>query len=652
MCGICGIVDFAGNIDLRDAITRMTAMLIHRGPDDSDMRIFQSTSAVSPGVALGHRRLSIIDLSSAGRQPMSGRTDDTSIVFNGEIYNFAQKKAEYPDYPYRSHSDTEVILALYDKYEDRFVEHLDGMFALALWDNRRRRLILARDRAGKKPLFYYQGPGFFAFASEMKSLLSLKEITPRIRPTALPLYFTFGYIPTPDTFYEGIQKLKPASVMSVEADASASIRSFWEYPLPWENESLPPDATNINAQATALREHMRQAVASRMIADVPLGAFLSGGIDSSIIVGIMSQLSPSPVSTFSIGFEDDLTYDETAYAKLIASRFRTRHTEFRVRPNAIELLEKLIWHYDEPFGDSSAIPTYVVSELARKHVTVVLSGDGGDELFAGYERFAAALWTERFPRKFFVAGQFLSRYLPAPGHAKSRRRRIKRFFEKAALPRLERYLEWNSFFTDSEMDSLLLNKSTADPSLSFRRCLDEASGCSLLKQILYLNFKTYLLDDLLVKTDRMSMAHGLEVRCPFLDTRLIDWAARLPDALKIRGARLKWILKYAYRDLLPREILTRSKMGFGVPLGHWMRHDLSEFSQDMLLGSSARILDMVDRAVVEKILSAHREKLEDYGYKIWAMLCLELWLRKMTRGIIAVPASVGFEPLSVRTMNS
>ncbi len=629
MCGICGIVDFSGGMELLAATSTMIGTLVHRGPDDGDVRLYRAHSQNGPRIALGHRRLSVIDLSTCARQPIHGRTEDVAIVFNGEIYCYRKIRAEVSDYPYRSQSDTEVILALYDKYGDVFVEHLDGMFAFALWDGTKGRLLLARDRAGKKPLYYYRGQGFLAFASEIKSLFALSEISPKLRHSALPFFLTYGYVPTPDTFYEGIQKLPAGCLLTVNADATTGCRKYWNYPLP---SSVSVPATELNAPETYeidLRARLKEAVQSRLVSDVPLGAFLSGGIDSSIIVGIMSQLSSSPVRTFSIGFEFDPTFDETYFARLVAAEFHTQHTEFRVKPKAIELLEKLVWHYDEPFGDSSAIPAYIVSELARKHVTVALSGDGGDELFAGYERFAATLWTEKLPSWLFAAGRALTRFLPAPGHAKNKRRRIKRFFEKAGLPLLERYLGWNSIFTRGELAGLQPTAPAVDLAAALRERLTEAADCSLLKQILYLNFKTYLLDDLLVKTDRMSMAHGLEVRCPFLDTRLVEWAAGLPDDLKIRGTQLKYILKRAYRDLLPKEILRRGKMGFGVPLGHWMRNDLKEFSHDMLLGPSSKIQGLLERAAVESYLIEHLKGLQDHGQKIWALLTLELWLRNM-----------------------
>jgi asparagine synthase (glutamine-hydrolysing) len=364
-----------------------------------------------------------------------------------------------------------------------------------------------------------------------------------------------------------------------------------------------------------------------MMSDVPLGAFLSGGIDSSILVGIMSAISSAPVKTFSIGFESDSTYDETPFARIVASKFKTEHTEFRVRPNAVDLIEKLVWHYDEPFGDSSAIPTYIVSELTRDCVTVAISGDGGDELFAGYERFAATVWSERIPKSVLGAGSWLSRFLPAPAHAKSLRRRIKRFLEKAPLPLAEKYLQWNSFFAPQDLRRLLPMACQSEAAASFEEDLMHPFKATLLRKILYLNFRTYLLDDLLVKTDRMSMAHGLEVRCPFLDTRLLEWAALLPDNMKIRRGNLKYILKRAYRDLLPKEILRRRKMGFGVPLGTWMRDYLRDYGNDLLLGPSSRIRDVLSREAIRSLIQEHLDLLQDHGQQIWALLCLEVWLR-------------------------
>jgi asparagine synthase (glutamine-hydrolysing) len=550
-----------------------------------------------------------------------------SIVLNGEIYGFQTKRKECADYPFRSRSDTEVALALYQKYGENFVEQLDGMFALALWDEPRRKLLLARDRTGEKPLYCLSTSSFFAFASEIKALLTLPDFSPVLDSSALPLYLTFGYVPTPGTFYTGIRKLEPATLFVLEEGKEPRSRRYWSYPIARCKAS--EDRQSLRLASSQLRELLRRAVDLRMVSDVPLGAFLSGGIDSSIIVGIMSQLSPVPVRTFSIGFAGDPTYDERSYARIVATHFRTEHTEFRVDPNAVELLDRLIWHYDEPFGDSSAIPTYIISKLTREKVTVALSGDGGDELFAGYERFSAALWSERVPNLILAGAGALAKLLPAPGHAKSTRRRVKRFLAKARMPLADRYLEWNSFFSRDELSRLLLARPEADVAASFLERLRETSRCTLLQQLLYLNFATYLLDDLLVKTDRMSMACGLEVRCPFLDTRLVEWAALIPDSFKVRGGKLKFLLKHAYRDLLPGHILRRSKMGFGVPLGAWLRKDLREISQDLLLGESAKTRNLIRTAVVKQLLREHLDEAEDHGQKLWALLCLEMWLRKV-----------------------
>jgi asparagine synthase (glutamine-hydrolysing) len=557
------------------------------------------------------------------------------VVLNGEIYNFLALRADCRSFPYRSRTDTEVILAAYEKYGEQFVDRLDGMFAFALWDQGEGKLLIARDRIGKKPLYYFHAR-FFAFASEIKSLMALKGISPALDEAALPLYLTYGYVPTPGSFVHGVKKLEPGTLMIVGVDGSLRSHAFWQYPL--KGHGRTGRRTGAEDAAVRLRELMANAVSRRMIADVPIGAFLSGGIDSSIVTGVMSRISGEPVRTFSIGFEGDATFDETDYARKVADKFGTRHTEFRVMPRAVELLERLVWHYDEPFGDSSAIPTYIVSKLARDHVTVALSGDGGDELFAGYERFAAALWTEKLPRGVFAAGRVLSRWIPAPAHVKSRRRRVKRFFEKSTLPLRDRFLEWNSFFTRSEISELLGEGASRGVEGSYTSCLNAASGDSLLGKLLYLNFRTYLLDDLLVKTDRMSMAHGLEVRCPFLDTQLLEWAVGLEDEFKIRGRTLKYILRQAYRDMLPVDILARPKMGFGVPLGQWLRQDLKEFALDLLSGPSSKIRALMDLGLVQRLLTTHLRGEQDNGQQIWALLTLEVWLRRLSARDWSYPA--------------
>jgi asparagine synthase (glutamine-hydrolysing) len=630
MCGICGILDFGASLDLELCVRQMSDALVHRGPDDSGGKILGARDRTR--AALGHRRLSVIDLSSAGQQPMTDRSGNASIVFNGEIYNFAEKRKLCPDYAFQSRTDTEVILALYEKYGEEFVRELDGMFALALWDESKQILLLARDRAGKKPLYYTRAGGYLAFASEIKALLRIPGFSPPVDEAALPLYLTYGYVPTPKTFYQGIFKVPPGCLLIIRADGTAAHHQYWRYPVRMEQ---PVGRTAL--LAVRLRELVEQAVTKRMQADVPLGAFLSGGLDSTVIAGIMSRFSREPVRTFSIGFLGDPAYDETAYARMAASAFGTRHTEFRVAMDAIGLIQTLVHHYDEPFGDSSAIPTYIVSQLARRHVTVALSGDGGDEVFGGYERMAAALWTERLPRALMSAGKFLTGNLIAPSHARSRGHRLHRFFANADLPLIERYLAWNSFFRPDEIAELCPSNAPADIAESFRRAFADSARGSVLQQILYLNYTTYLLDDLLVKTDRMSMANGLEVRCPFLDTALVEWTASLPDAMKIHRGTLKYILRQAYRHLVPRPILSRSKMGFGVPLGAWMRKELREYSHDLLLGPSALTGTLMERGPLEALLREHNACLRDHGQRIWCLLCLEVWLRGKSN--LSVPSA-------------
>jgi asparagine synthase (glutamine-hydrolysing) len=628
MCGICGILDFSGSIDLEKCVRQMADSLWHRGPDDEGTAVFRTENGTR--LALGHRRLSIIDLSPAARQPMTSCGGGASIVFNGEMYNSEEKRQICGTYPFRSRSDTEVVLALYEKLGEEFVQELEGMFALALWDQSKQVLLLARDRAGKKPLYYTRGKGFLAFASEIKALLTIPGFSPEMDDSALPLYLTFGYVPTPQTFYREIQKLPPGSTLAIRADGSAIQKRYWQYPL-----SAQIGALGAGTAVETLRGLLETAVSRRMRSDVPLGAFLSGGLDSTVITSIMSRISREQVKTFSIGFQGDPAYDETEYARLAANTFKTHHTEFRVAANAIGLMETLVHHYDEPFGDSSAIPTYIISQLARRHVTVALSGDGGDEVFGGYERMAAALYTERIPRALLAAGKFLAQKIRVPAHAKNRRQRWHRFFSKAALPLADRCLEWNSFFSRKEIAEMCPSSKSVDVAESFQRCFVGFPDGSVLKQILFLNFTTYLLDDLLVKTDRMSMAHGLEVRCPFLDTALVEWAASLPDNMKIRRGTLKYILRYAYRDIVPQPILDRAKMGFGVPLGFWMRKDLREYSHDLLLGPSARIGSFVERQSIENLLREHEAQLRDNGQRIWCLLTLEVWLRRGTNPSIA-----------------
>lgn len=623
MCGICGVMDISARPAAEGLISDMADTLLHRGPDSSGVYTSGSTG-------LGHRRLQIIDLSDSARQPMTNEDRSLWIVFNGEIYNYRSLTEDLKEkgHIFRSASDTETILHLYEEKGPACVKDLDGMFAFGLWDQKRRRIFLARDRVGKKPLYYYWDGKLFAFASEIKALLAHPGIKRELSPQAIPLYLTYGYVPTPGTFYKNIFKLPPASTLLLDHNGKIIISQYWDLSF-----SQPDKVPSEEESAFRVRELLFKAVGKRLISDVPLGAFLSGGVDSSIVVGMMSRIMKERVKTFSIGFIGDDSYDETRYARLVAEKFHTAHTEFKVRPSAFELVEKLLWHHDEPYGDSSAIPTYIVSKLTKEHVTVALNGDGGDELFAGYLKFFAGVLSGKMPALLDKAALRLLALIPRRDSQFSRLSRARRFFEAAALPPVERQVRWSSFFYGEALSGLLRREWThlVDPEgilHSFRECLEKGNGWTPLGRLLYLNTKTYLLDDLLVKMDRMTMANALEGRSPFLDTELMEYVAALPDRTKLRGRRTKYILKKACTDILPREIQTRGKQGFGVPLGAWFRTELRDYLHDALLAPSARITEYLRQERIGEIIGDHETMTRDYGQQLWCLLQLELWLRK------------------------
>jgi len=625
MCGICGEVRLDGGPASADIVKKMAETLHHRGPDASGVH-------VDGPAGLGHTRLKIIDLSEAAGQPMPNEDGTLWIVFNGEIYNFREQRERLAahSHPFRSNSDTEVVLHLYEEFGEKCVEKLDGMFAFALWDQRRRRLLLARDRVGKKPLFYAKAGAVFVFGSEAKALLRHPAVSGTPSLGALPHYFTFGYPPPGRTFYEGINQIPPAHTMIVEADGRTELRRYWDLNFARSSRrrvSLPEASHQ-------LRTLLTEAVQKRLMADVPLGAFLSGGIDSSIVVGLMSRLLDRPVKTFSLGFAGDRAFDETRYARLVSNHFQTDHTEFVVEPKAIDLIERLVRHHDGPFGDSSAIPTFIVSQLTRQHVTVALNGDGGDELFAGYLRFLACIAAERLPPAFSrLCGRALGA-LPQPKQYHHWLRRAQRFFDGAANPLLGRMRRWITIFDDDlprllqpEVFSGLLTDGIDYPPDMLARM----TGLSPLSKILYVNFMTYLPDDLLVKMDRSTMAHGLEGRSPFLDHRLAEYVAGLPDELKLRWGTTKYILKKTFADLLPAEILRREKKGFGVPLGAWFRGELREYVHDLLLAPQALSREYLAAPYVASLVREHTEGTRDHGHRLWALLAFEVWLESATR---------------------
>jgi asparagine synthase (glutamine-hydrolysing) len=621
MCGIAGDFDLHGRPPDEAALQRMVATVSHRGPDGSRIE-------VSNPVALGHARLRVIDLSPQADQPMwnDGRT--VGLVFNGEIYNFQELRSELEEkgIRFKTRGDTEVILKLYETLGEAAIPRLDGMFALAIWDQPQGRLLLARDRAGKKPLFFVRDGRRFAFASEIKGLHAHPDIERAPNLDRLPFYLTYGYVPAPETFYRGVRVLPPATTLSVDRNGKLTFRRYWTPPYLANGTGSKRDAVG------RLRELMENAVIKRLISDVPLGAFLSGGLDSTVVVGLMSRVSNRPVRTFSIGFENHPDYDETEYAEEVARAFGTEHTTFRVRPPDAELLETLVHHHDGPFGDSSAIPTYIVSRLAREHVTVILNGDGGDEIFAGYERLAAAAITERIPHCVKAAGAGIGRLLPEPSNWSNPLRRVKRLLEAVDLPLDEKIRLWCSFFPDATRSLLSVeDPDDVDREIAghFQAFLSEASAGTPLAKLLHLNFCTYLPEDLLVKMDRSTMAHGLEARSPFLDTELVQFAAQLPDRFKLRGLKTKYILRQAFRDLFPPSIVNRGKMGFGVPLGAWFRGPMRTYVLEHLGNKKSRIFDYLQPDAVGELLEQHMSGRRDLGQQLFCLITLEIWLRTL-----------------------
>ncbi len=640
MCGIVGIAYFDGEKIDKQVLEAAANKLAHRGPDASG--IYTDNDGV-PSVGLGHRRLSIIDLSASANQPLSNETMDVWVVFNGEIYNFIKLRNHLKhNHRFVSNSDTEVIVHLYEQYGEDAIAMLDGMFAIAIYDQRKHRLILARDRVGKKPLYYYYDRKKLIFASEIKAILSLlSQEDIAINEQTLPFYLVYGYSRPPQTFYKGINQLVPASYAVYKDSGSMEIKEYWSL-----KEHILNNDTSVRAYTKddpLLRFKLTEAVKNRLIADVPLGAFLSGGIDSSIVTGLMSRLTDTPVKTFSIGFSEDVRYDETAYANIVAKRFKTDHHVFVVTPSTIELIDKIIYHYDEPFGDASAIPTYIVSNLTRQHVTVALNGDGGDELFAGYTRFIAATMSEGIPPLIRKLLSDMSGLIPAPNSEKSLLSRSKRLLSVLNKTFLERYVNWISYIRFDDISNLVnpmvfsgsvKNNYKDDVYSYFTQHLNGMEKTSLLTQLLYLNFKTYLPDDLLVKMDRMTMANSLEGRSPFLDRELIEYAFTIPDNLKLKGFNTKYNLKQTFRDILPKEVMHRGKMGFGVPLGTWFRTKLKSYMEEHLISGNPMIYTYLNAKEIQRIFDEHQNGVRDHGLKLWLFLSLELWLRNLKKGNI------------------
>lgn len=597
---------------------------------------------------LAHVRLKVIDLSEAAEQPFLSDDGELALTFNGEIYNFESLRSalEGRGVRFRSRSDTEVILRQYEVHGLAGLDELDGMFAFALLDRRAGRLVLMRDRVGKKPLYYARtAEGGLAFASEPKALALCPGVDLGLDPSVLPELLVYGYVSTPRTLYRGIEKLPPAHRLVFELGTGRTeISRYWSLA-----RCRPRRHISVAEAKMEVRCRVSEAVGRRLVSDVPLGAFLSGGIDSSVVVAEMARQSPGRVRTFAVGFDDDPSFDESRYAREVAARFDTDHTEIRVSSRSGADLEALLHYYDEPYGDSSGLALHAIAQATRQHVTVVLSGDGGDEAFAGYTRFRGALLPSRLPGRLGAhLRRALNRFPDATGY-KSPVRLATRFLEYADRSPDEQLLAWNAFFAGPHLARLLradVFGPSFDPWTPMRAQLGllgqlRAEGRDRLDQVLHHNLATYLLDDLLVKADRMTMAVSLEARSPFLDTALLESAFSMPSALKLHHGSLKWILREAYREQLPASVLDRQKHGFGVPVGRWWNEGSRAMVDDLLLAPQARLFDYLEASAVATLVGEHRSGHKDHGQRIFLLLQLELWLR---RGMVVTgPSSrVGF----------
>ena len=620
MCGIAGRLNFRTGAPVDPGVLRgMSDLLAHRGPDGGGLWHEEA-------VGLAHRRLAIVDLSDAARQPMTAEDPRVRVVCNGEIYNFRELRTELEarGHRFRTRSDTEVLLAAYVAHGVECLSRLRGMFAFALWDGGRRRLLLARDRTGKKPLYYRMDGDGIAFASEPKAFLADPAFEPRPDPAALWDYLTYHYVPTPGSAFQGVHRIPPAHYLLVE-DGQVRLERYWRLRYAPKRQLSEDDA------AAELLARLREAVRCRLVADVPLGAFLSGGIDSSTVVALMAEAGGAPVRTFSIGVEEP-EYDELRYARLVARRYGTDHHEFVVRPAAVDILPRLVWHYNEPYADSSAIPTFYLAELTRSHVTVALNGDGGDENLAGYRRYLAGRLADRHPALSRLLRQPLSALLAAVPSEDRGVGQARRFLAALGEPPARRYARWAS-----HLDPVLKQDLTTE---EFRRAaggrdsldhlarvFEATPGADLIDATLAVDVQTYLPDDLLVKVDIATMAHGLEGRSPFLDHHVMEFCASLPSDLKLRGLTTKYLLKRAMRDLLPAPVVDRSKQGFGVPLDRWFRGELRTLAHDVLLDARTLQRGYFREPVVRRLLDEHGRGVRRWHYQLWSFLVLELWHR-------------------------
>lgn len=613
MCGICGIVNIdSQSVDLA-LLKDMINLMHHRGPDDEG-------TYNNKYIGMGTRRLSVIDLST-GHMPISNEDESIWVIQNGEIYNYRElrRESESKGHVYKTNSDTEVIVHLYEEYGEDFVKKLNGMFSLAIWDEKLEKLILARDRIGIKPLFYFFDGHKFVFASEIKAILRDRSIKREIDMEAFNYYLSYKFVPAPLSMFNDIAKLLPGHMLVLER-GKIKINQYWDFEYDETSESR-------NTYLERFHEVLRESIQRQLISDVPLGVFLSGGIDSSVLLVIMSELVDAPIKTFSVTFEDEYC-DESRYVRMVADQFRTDHHELIVKPDAIDILPKLIWHLDEPLGDSCVLPMYYLSKFTREYVTVALSGDGGDELFAGYDRYRR----EKFISIFCRIPKWIQRSILGPATIFPQLERKAKLIDKSLALSLEkRYKFWMENISEETKYGLINNNSSnIDSSDIVLNHFKECDVTENLKKMLYVDLKSYLPDDLLFKVDRMSMANSLEVRVPFLDEKVVEFSASLPTKLKLKGfatTKTKYLLRKYLRKHLPADIHKRKKQGFNLPVDSWFRGELKSFAYEVLLDSGTNRSGIFNTNGLELFLKQHQDG-ENHGEAIWALIAFELWRRQ------------------------
>lgn len=615
MCGICGRFSTDGALEA-SGVDEMADVMTHRGPHASGF--FQSTRA-----ALGHRRLSIIDLSPRGNQPLSNETDDVHVVFNGEIYNYQELRQQLSDHTFSSETDTEVLVHLYEDRGLEMLEALRGMFAFALFDERNARLVLARDRFGQKPLYYTHQNGTFTFGSTITSVLEAPAVTTSPNAAALRDYLTYRYVPAPRTAFTNVRALEPGQYLVADDDGIRT-DTYWSLSFGSASSASPTQL------ADQFLEYMREAVRLRLRSDVPVGVFLSGGLDSSLVTALVDEQTAEPVNTYSIGFSVE-EYDELEFARLVADEFDTDHQEFTVDPEAASILPEIIDHYEQPFGDASAIPTYYISEIASRDLRVILGGDGGDENFAGYDHLYYDNLVAQFTRLPAPVRAFLrvtASRLPSMGPLSM----LKRWVELGELPPAERFANWSGNFNQAAIERVTNSDSPLrdheDAYWLYREAFKASDGRTVLDDALYVDWVTYLPEDLLVKIDRASMAHSLEIRSPFLDSELVNFTTSIPSMYKIRHWRIKkWLLRRAARGIVPDPVIDREKQGFSVPITEWLRGDLFDLAEEALVADPPKS-DWFDVDNVETLLHEHETGDADHSTKLWDLLMLQLWWRR------------------------